>query len=130
MMFKINISWAPDIGDQYFLTLMLLVTSLFIAAITFTLGTDRFSRDVEAMIGHPILNWWLICWKYLSPLMVLVSSFILNLAPMHGFTHGNEGKHNKSSAAPTVFGFVTRSSHECLREHEHCVTIAQQACAL
>ncbi|XP_020602197.1 sodium-dependent serotonin transporter-like [Orbicella faveolata] len=23
------------------------------------------------MIGHPISKWWLICWKYLSPLMVL-----------------------------------------------------------
>ena len=50
--------------------------------ITFSLGTDRFSRDVEAMIGHPISNWWLICWKYLSPLMVLVSSFVLNLVPV------------------------------------------------
>ena len=107
MMFKKNIA------DQYFLSFMPLVTSLFIAAVTFSLGTDRFSRDVEAMIGHPISKWWLICWNYLSPLMVLVRSFVLNLVPMQGFPFLNEGKHNKSSAQ-TVFGFVTRFSHERL----------------
>lgn len=105
MMFKNRIA-----DQEYFWSYMPLVTSPFIAAVTFSLGTDRFSRDVEAMIGHPISNWWLICWKYLSPLMVLVSSFVLNLVPMQGFPFGNEGKNNKSSAR-TVFGFVTRSSH-------------------
>ena len=60
-----------NIADQYFFSFMPLVRSIFIAAVSFSLGTDRFSRDVEAMIGHPISKYWLICWKYLSPLMVL-----------------------------------------------------------
>lgn len=38
---------------------------------------------------------------------------VLDLVPMQCFTHGNEGKHNKSSAL-TVFRFVMRSSHERL----------------
>ena len=41
--------------------------------ISLVLGTNRFSCDVEDMIGRPISSWWTICWKFLSPLPVLVS---------------------------------------------------------
>ena len=48
----------------------------FYVAHWFFSGAERFSRDVEDMIGHPISKWWLVCWKYLSPLMVLVSTVV------------------------------------------------------
>ena len=107
---------------------MPLVTSLFKGAVTFSSGADRFSRDVEAMIGHPISKWWLICWKYLSPLMVLVGLFVLNLVPKPS-PIGNEIAFllllckrylltpgvNKSSVQ-TVVGFVTHSGKDRLRD--------------
>lgn len=34
-------------------------------------GADRFSCDVEDMIGRPISRWWSIFWKFISPLSVL-----------------------------------------------------------
>jgi len=50
---------------------LLFIVFLELIVVAWIYGVDRFSRDVEAMIGHPISKWWLICWKYLSPLMVL-----------------------------------------------------------
>jgi len=40
----------------------------------FVLGAERFSHDVEDMIGRPISRWWFFCWKFISPLSVLVSA--------------------------------------------------------
>ncbi|XP_015773091.1 PREDICTED: sodium- and chloride-dependent GABA transporter 1-like [Acropora digitifera] len=37
----------------------------------FVLGAERFSHDVEDMIGRPISKWWFFCWKFISPLSVL-----------------------------------------------------------
>lgn len=34
-------------------------------------GAERFSHDVEDMIGRPISKWWFFCWKFISPLSVL-----------------------------------------------------------
>ncbi|KAK2570433.1 Sodium- and chloride-dependent GABA transporter 1 [Acropora cervicornis] len=34
-------------------------------------GAERFSHDVEDMIGRPISRWWFFCWKFISPLSVL-----------------------------------------------------------
>lgn len=50
---------------------LLFIVFLELIVVAWIYGADRFSRDVEDMIGRPISKWWLICWKYLSPLMVL-----------------------------------------------------------
>ncbi|KAL9967788.1 hypothetical protein ACROYT_G026081 [Oculina patagonica] len=50
---------------------LLFIVFLELIVVAWIYGADRFSRDVEDMIGHPLSKWWLICWKYISPLMVL-----------------------------------------------------------
>ncbi|KAM7447968.1 hypothetical protein ABFA07_003876 [Porites harrisoni] len=50
---------------------LLFIVFLELIVVAWIYGAERFARDVEDMIGHPISKWWLICWKYLSPLMVL-----------------------------------------------------------
>ncbi|KAJ7375373.1 hypothetical protein OS493_002129 [Desmophyllum pertusum] len=50
---------------------LLFIVFLELIVVAWIYGADRFSKDVEDMIGYPISKWWLICWKYISPLMVL-----------------------------------------------------------
>lgn len=41
-------------------------------------GADRFSDNVEMMLGHPIASYFKISWKYLTPFMTLVNKFLLH----------------------------------------------------
>lgn len=46
------------------------------AGICWLYGTDRFSRDIEQMIGKRPGLFWRICWKYISPVFLLVSLIV------------------------------------------------------
>lgn len=39
----------------------------------FLKGTERFSTDIENMIGHRPNMYYRLCWKYISPLIIGVS---------------------------------------------------------
>ena len=41
-------------------------------------GRDRFYSNIEAMLGFPINPWCGWCWKYLSPIFCLVSTWWLS----------------------------------------------------
>lgn len=36
------------------------------------LGLERFTQDVDAMLGHKPGLYWRICWKFVSPLFIIV----------------------------------------------------------
>lgn len=36
-------------------------------------GVDRFSDDIEEMIGQRPGTYWRLCWKFVSPCFLLVS---------------------------------------------------------
>lgn len=36
-------------------------------------GVDRFSEDIERMMGFKPGLYWRLCWKFVSPLFLLVS---------------------------------------------------------
>lgn len=35
-------------------------------------GVKNFIRDIEFMIGETVPQWWLICWKYITPVILSV----------------------------------------------------------
>lgn len=36
-------------------------------------GVQNFVRDIEFMIGHRVGCCWIICWKYITPTILLVT---------------------------------------------------------
>ncbi|XP_076263934.1 serotonin transporter [Rhynchophorus ferrugineus] len=42
------------------------------AGVCWLYGTDNFARDIEKMIGHKPGLFWRLCWKYISPIFLLI----------------------------------------------------------
>nr|XP_047126814.1 sodium-dependent neutral amino acid transporter B(0)AT1 isoform X3 [Hydra vulgaris] len=62
-----------QIFDNYSVPIPLLVIALFqVISIGWIYGTDRISSDIEYMTGKRPNYFWLICWKYISPLILLI----------------------------------------------------------
>lgn len=40
--------------------------------ITFSTGTENFCKNIESMIGHRPNLYFRVCWKFLSPVIILV----------------------------------------------------------
>ncbi|XP_065059236.1 sodium- and chloride-dependent GABA transporter 1-like isoform X2 [Rhopilema esculentum] len=60
-----------QIFDDYSVPLPLLIISLFqVIAIGWVYGTDRLSNDIEYMAGSRPFFFWVLCWKYISPLVM------------------------------------------------------------
>ncbi|KAI1295443.1 Sodium-dependent noradrenaline transporter [Halotydeus destructor] len=67
--------------DNYSAGVSLLCSALFEAiAITYCYGLDKFASDIESMIGFRPYKYWQICWKYISPLFLVVMSLEFKLA--------------------------------------------------
>ncbi|XP_023939341.1 sodium-dependent neutral amino acid transporter B(0)AT3 [Bicyclus anynana] len=66
--------------DMYSGNFPLLIIAFFeCIGIAYVYGVKRFADDIELMTGQRPGIYWLICWKYLSPLAmlsILVSSFV------------------------------------------------------
>lgn len=58
--------------DNFAGSVPLLVIALFeCISISYVYGLNRFSRDIEMMTGSRPNFYWLLCWKYISPLAML-----------------------------------------------------------
>ncbi|XP_050519319.1 sodium-dependent serotonin transporter [Diabrotica virgifera virgifera] len=57
---------------------ILFVVFVEAAGVCWIYGTDNFARDIEKMIGHRPGIFWRICWKYISPVFILII-FIFSL---------------------------------------------------
>ncbi|KAI2798543.1 Sodium-dependent noradrenaline transporter [Blomia tropicalis] len=67
--------------DTYSAGISLLCSAMFEAlAVTYFYGVDRFSNDIQTMIGHEPNLYFIITWKYVSPifLSVVIVMSILN----------------------------------------------------
>nr|XP_023018908.1 sodium-dependent serotonin transporter [Leptinotarsa decemlineata] len=51
---------------------ILFVVFVEAAGVCWIYGTDNFARDIEKMIGHRPGLFWRICWKYISPIFILI----------------------------------------------------------
>lgn len=49
------------------------------AGVCWIYGTENFARDIEQMIGKRPGLFWRICWKYISPVFLLVRISQINL---------------------------------------------------
>ncbi|XP_050505352.1 sodium-dependent dopamine transporter-like [Diabrotica virgifera virgifera] len=68
--------------DTYSAGISLLCSAIFEAvAVSWFYGLDRFSQDVEAMLGMKPGLYWRVCWKFISP------SFIIGVVLFGLFHH-------------------------------------------
>jgi len=57
--------------DWYAAAFSLMIISLLeCVVIAWVYGEERFSRDIEMMVGHRPHIWFRICWKYISPVVI------------------------------------------------------------
>jgi Sodium:neurotransmitter symporter family. len=52
---------------------ILFVVFVEAAGVCWIYGVDRFSTDIESMLGHRPGLYWRLCWTYISPFFLLVS---------------------------------------------------------
>jgi len=59
--------------DTYAAGISLLCSALFeCLAVSWFYGLERFTQDVESMLGHRPGIYWRICWKFISPAFIIV----------------------------------------------------------
>ncbi|KAI7798619.1 hypothetical protein IRJ41_009958 [Triplophysa rosa] len=51
---------------------LLVIALCEIIAVVYIYGIDRFNRDIEFMVGHKPNLFWQMCWRFLSPLLILI----------------------------------------------------------
>merc|ERR1740136_414951 len=65
--------YAFQLFDDFSVSLPLLLIAFFqTVAISWVYGNDRFANDIEYMTGKRPFIFWQICWKYISPLAILI----------------------------------------------------------
>ncbi|XP_041367483.1 sodium- and chloride-dependent glycine transporter 1-like [Gigantopelta aegis] len=52
---------------------LLVVGFCELLALSWVYGFDRFSEDIEMMLGKKPNIYWKVCWKYVSPIVILVT---------------------------------------------------------
>lgn len=82
---------------------------------TSLLGVDRFSEDIQQMMGFKPGLYWRLCWKFVSPAFLLVSVdnyFITERKTVCSFLEYTKGTKNKILLAiPAVVRMNTRHSN-------------------
>jgi len=67
-----------QIFDNYAVGLPLLLIAFFqCVGVTWIYGSDNFANDIEYMTGSRPNFFWLLCWKYISPIALMII-FIVN----------------------------------------------------
>lgn len=46
-------------------------------AVCWFYGAERFADDIERMLGTRPGKFWIVCWKYISPTFIFVSSLLI-----------------------------------------------------
>lgn len=77
--------------DNYSAGISLLCSALFEAIALRIYGLDKFIEDIESMLGFRPNVYWVICWKYISPvflLCVVISALITTESlTFHNYTY-------------------------------------------
>ncbi|PAA64594.1 hypothetical protein BOX15_Mlig031699g3 [Macrostomum lignano] len=79
-----------QIMDWYSSTFSLMIISFFeCVVIGWIYGADRFYRDIELMLGRQPSAWWRICWRFITPAIILCI-FIISIVNHSPVTYGPE----------------------------------------
>ncbi|XP_043200990.1 sodium- and chloride-dependent glycine transporter 2-like isoform X2 [Amphibalanus amphitrite] len=63
--------YVLQLMDWYSAAFSLMIVSLLeCVVIAWVYGEERFSLDIEMMVGHKPHKWFRICWKYISPMVI------------------------------------------------------------
>jgi len=77
-----------QIMDWYSATFSLMILSFTeLIVISWIYGAERFYKDIELMIGHRPCIWWKICWRFITPaiiLFVLLFSIVVHTPVSYG----------------------------------------------
>lgn len=77
------------------------------------LGVDRFSEDIQQMMGFKPGLYWRLCWKFVSPAFLLVSVYaIVKIIPVHCFPEYTiDTKSKIPIAVPDIVGTNRKQSN-------------------
>jgi len=65
--------YAFQMFDDFSVSLPLLFIAFFqVVGISWVYGNDNFANDIEYMTGKRPYMFWMICWKYISPLAIFI----------------------------------------------------------
>lgn len=76
-------------------------------------GADKFCKNLQEMYGKPPAPYWRICWKYVSPtilLFIFLAACMQELSKYHSLTYGT---YIYPSWAP-IAGLLMTGSSVCL----------------
>lgn len=83
--------------------------------LTSILGVDRFSEDIQQMMGFKPGLYWRLCWKFVSPAFLLVSAdsySIMKRTPVHCYPEYTiDTKSKIPIAVPDTVGMKRRQSN-------------------
>lgn len=52
---------------------VILICLIEIIIVGWIYGVKKFIFDIEFMLGRKVEKWWLLCWKYITPVILSVS---------------------------------------------------------
>ncbi|XP_065315007.1 sodium- and chloride-dependent glycine transporter 2-like isoform X1 [Gordionus sp. m RMFG-2023] len=67
---------------------LLFISLIQCAIVSYIYGIERFLNDIETMLGYKVNFWWKLCWKYISPVSILIL-LLYDWASSTGLTYGN-----------------------------------------
>jgi len=59
-----------------------------VVAVSWIYGADRLLDNIEMMTGNRPCIWWKICWKYISPVVIL-ATFLYGVIQWDGVKYGS-----------------------------------------
>lgn len=94
---------------------------------TSILGVDRFSEDIQQMMGFKPGLYWRLCWKFVSPAFLLVSVdnySIMERKLVHGFPeYTTDTKTKRPIVVPDIVGKNRRHSNLILFSPWHYMLV-------
>lgn len=114
----IAVSWFYGKASFIYKVTSNLGSSILIWVKIAIIGLERFTGDVELMLGHRPGLYWRICWKFISPSFIIVSnesSFCLEIQVPAFCTNSNQYNDTRLQGV-VVFGLLY---HEPLQYNDY-----------
>ncbi|XP_069956817.1 sodium-dependent dopamine transporter-like [Cherax quadricarinatus] len=113
--------------DTYAAGISLLCSALFEAvAISWFYGLRRFCADIQHMLGFRPRLYWRVCWKFVSPLFILITILIGLQTQISGQLEYNGPTHYLYPGWAEAVGWLITSSPMLMIPLWMCITVWRQ----